>query len=428
MGWRRRDSWVLFCLFAGGLIICLAVGRDFGASWDEVDTAVLGQRTLQAYSGSTPDDEYKNSSLYGPVYLAFSELTASAISETLPGWTMADGRHAAYFLSFLMAIGAVYVITQGIAGTWPALAASVLMGTQPLLLGHAFINPKDVPFMGLFAVAVAAGIALARSLPLSAEIAGSTTPTPLIEARREWGTATWRVRTRAHLDRGVRAVVFLGVRTTAAAQPRGCSKGCDRGVSWAGDCDRTNGFHSCCDGSLEDGPECLPREGRRPIQGCHSLDRPGSSHRCRCDLVVAASAELAPPCIPTHGCWVPNRPGGFHSRCRSRCGVPRQRTRCLSTAWICSSFAGDLLDRGYSYDVSYLAVLVGRSVGCEFAEPGHNDPFSMGSASPLSRCIGRGWGPSLDFRAGTLRNSAYPSRDRIGLGRCIRAWPASIEG
>jgi hypothetical protein len=185
--WSRIDNLVLLALFIGGLGVALAVGRDFGQSWDEQGTPIYAQRTLDAYLGK-PADEYSNLSLYGPAYMALSEIVAKEMAHGLPGWSVIDGRHAAYFLSFLVAVVSVYVIARGYAGTGAAAAAALLLATQPLLFGHAFINPKDTPFLGLFAGAMACGMLVVRQLPPAVTLG------PAREFWRNWTSIRARVR------------------------------------------------------------------------------------------------------------------------------------------------------------------------------------------------------------------------------------------
>jgi hypothetical protein len=50
-----------------------------------------------------------------------------------------------------------YFLAQNFFSRWVSLAATLLFGTQPLLFGHAWINPKDTPHMSMFIIVVAVG-------------------------------------------------------------------------------------------------------------------------------------------------------------------------------------------------------------------------------------------------------------------------------
>ena len=49
-------------------------------------------------------------------------------------------------------------------GDWAALATVLIFSTQPLLFGHAFINPKDIPFMSIFLIVILTGMIMVESL------------------------------------------------------------------------------------------------------------------------------------------------------------------------------------------------------------------------------------------------------------------------
>jgi hypothetical protein len=48
--------------------------------------------------------------------------------------------------------------------TWAAFGTAAVFSTQPLLWGHAFINPKDIPFMAFFLAIVALGFSMVDAL------------------------------------------------------------------------------------------------------------------------------------------------------------------------------------------------------------------------------------------------------------------------
>jgi 4-amino-4-deoxy-L-arabinose transferase-like glycosyltransferase len=69
-----------------------------------------------------------------------------------------EGRHFSYYLSFAIAVVAFYILASKTGRQESALSATILFSTQPLLFGHAFINPKDIPFMSFFLFTMALGI------------------------------------------------------------------------------------------------------------------------------------------------------------------------------------------------------------------------------------------------------------------------------
>jgi hypothetical protein len=159
--WGRGDYGILFGLCVLGLGLILSVGRDYGISWDEPNLWQVGRTTLNAYRTlDRPTESYAVQ--HGPFYFAMASLLAGGLGTAKLGFSASDGHHMAYALCFLLTLVSVYVIGRGFVGRLPALLGTLLLATQPLLFGHAFINPKDMPFMGFFSATMALGFGLYR--------------------------------------------------------------------------------------------------------------------------------------------------------------------------------------------------------------------------------------------------------------------------
>jgi hypothetical protein len=71
-------------------------------------------------------------------------------------------------------------------GTAAAIGATLLLGTQPVIWGHAFISPKDIPFLAFFVLTLHLGLGMVDTFSTRAELA------PVLVARRLWPiTAAW---------------------------------------------------------------------------------------------------------------------------------------------------------------------------------------------------------------------------------------------
>src|SRR4030067_713800 len=68
------------------------------------------------------------------------------------------------FLSLLLGLSFFYIICLRLMNKWTAFSTTLLFGTQPLIWGHAFINPKDIPFMAFFLGSLATGLAMVDAL------------------------------------------------------------------------------------------------------------------------------------------------------------------------------------------------------------------------------------------------------------------------
>jgi hypothetical protein len=149
------------------LLVALTTGlltfRAYGESFDESEIFWYGEYSLKAYPkvlrGHTVQDfELPNLNHYGPAYFMLASLVNSAENELFHIQTTAQTWHLVDFLTFLSGSLALY----GLARRWlrqpAALATMVLYLTQPLLWGHAFINPKDTPFAAFFLISVVSGL------------------------------------------------------------------------------------------------------------------------------------------------------------------------------------------------------------------------------------------------------------------------------
>jgi len=103
--------------------------------------------------GKSPEDH----KIYGPAYLLiarpFQQLT-EAIFDT----DMASAWHLVNFTTFQLGLLIFYFLCRRWFAHWPAAASTAFLAWQPVYWGHAFINPKDIPFMVLFLASLASGL------------------------------------------------------------------------------------------------------------------------------------------------------------------------------------------------------------------------------------------------------------------------------
>ena len=146
------------------LLLGAVIGGDYGKSWDEYVHVRYAEETLEIYEGArSPSSILLNLRYYGPFYSVVVEVTQGLVQRLRPPWGASDARHFLYFLSFPLAVLSLHSICARFMGRPAALLATLLFATQPVLFGHAFINPKDAPFMAFFLASVAAALAAADS-------------------------------------------------------------------------------------------------------------------------------------------------------------------------------------------------------------------------------------------------------------------------
>jgi len=154
-----REHLPLIIVISLSLILGVFLYNDFGQSWDEAVDVEYGEITLRAYSGS---DDYltmrKNTKYYGPFYQMLTAFIVSISDKLFPAILQVDIRHFLNFLTFLAGAIALYSIGRRIFSRTVSIIVVMIYLTQPILFGHGFINPKDIPFMVFFLVSIALGM------------------------------------------------------------------------------------------------------------------------------------------------------------------------------------------------------------------------------------------------------------------------------
>ena len=156
----------VFILFAIGLLIGILTIKQFGESWDELQFFKYADRALEAYSTwlgtgtiTLTGNTYDN---YGPAYVMLVALGARLLGTFVP-WLTSDLRHLLYFITYLIGIWAFYELCERWLTRTASLGATLLFATQPLFWGHAFISPKDIPFLTFFLLSLLFGFRMADS-------------------------------------------------------------------------------------------------------------------------------------------------------------------------------------------------------------------------------------------------------------------------
>jgi hypothetical protein len=170
---RKLFEKPIVLLLAVNIIVGLFIFREYGYSWDEPLFYDYGNALGYAYSprewfsgtfdvdnsyGSSGDDHKTR----GPAYLFLSRAPV-ALLESL-GLDQASAWHLLNFLFFQLGVYFLYRLSRRWVSPKGALAASALFAWQPLFWGHAFINPKDPPFLTFFLASVCLGFEMVDEL------------------------------------------------------------------------------------------------------------------------------------------------------------------------------------------------------------------------------------------------------------------------
>lgn len=172
-----------------GLLTLLFIGMlladDYGSSWDELKNVEYGKLSLEAYQGRRVYwEDYEPDTYKGPPFLILWVSGSDLLSKVFPPWDVTTARHFIVFLTFLLAVTAIYFLGRSLATKRVGILAALLFASQPLLFGHAFINQKDVPFMAFYLTTIAIGVAAVDRLKrYSAAWSPSKLPIPLWDRR-----------------------------------------------------------------------------------------------------------------------------------------------------------------------------------------------------------------------------------------------------
>jgi hypothetical protein len=170
---RLKPHWVLLTAV---IVLGLTVVRHYGESWDEQQFFKYADRALRSYATWLPDgrvqltgNTYDN---YGPAYVMLVTVAARLLGLALP-WITPDLRHLAYFATFVAGLWAFHRLCSRWLTPHGAIGATLLLVTQPLIWGHAFISPKDLPFLAFFLLTLEAGFEMVEHtrLPVLTELA-----------------------------------------------------------------------------------------------------------------------------------------------------------------------------------------------------------------------------------------------------------------
>ena len=141
--------------------------RSYGLSWDEPLFYDYGEALKYAYNpvnwfsgefnvensfGSSGTDHANR----GPAYLLVAMPVVQLFKAV--GLDLAAAWHLTNFLTFQLGVYLLYRLASKWMSRESAIAAAAFFAWQPLLWGHAFINPKDIPFLTFFLGSVCFGI------------------------------------------------------------------------------------------------------------------------------------------------------------------------------------------------------------------------------------------------------------------------------
>jgi hypothetical protein len=157
--------WLLLSgvLLVALLGLMLATFLDYGMTADEPVQNRYGRRLVRWYASLGADRsavEQHDTFYYGGLF----ELAAQATRRVSP-LGVYETRHLVNVLFGFVGFVAVLVVGRRLAGPLGGVLSVVFLALTPVYYGHAFNNPKDIPFAALFALGTAAILRAADRLP-----------------------------------------------------------------------------------------------------------------------------------------------------------------------------------------------------------------------------------------------------------------------
>jgi hypothetical protein len=153
------------------IVLGVLFSGDYGESWDEKQLIIYADTSIDAYAwwgnGHQWNKDFYGPSdhrFYGPAYLMLARNISKGLENLPSGWSPITNWHFVIYLTFVLAIYCLYALLRRFVSRMAALGSTLLFASQPLLWGHAFINPKDIPFMAFFLASVLFGFHMVDSL------------------------------------------------------------------------------------------------------------------------------------------------------------------------------------------------------------------------------------------------------------------------
>ena len=164
-----KKQYPLLVLVLLNLVVGLILLPGYGESTDELSQRTYAERTIQAvgslvntgtWSAYFFEEEPKQGS-HGPAFIMVVTLLRDLF---VPGGNSVEKlhfNHFLYFMAFQVGIVSLYFLARRWMSEIAALGTALLFATQPLFVGHAFMNPKDVVFMSFLTASTALGLWMA---------------------------------------------------------------------------------------------------------------------------------------------------------------------------------------------------------------------------------------------------------------------------
>ncbi|MCH8474283.1 MAG: hypothetical protein LAT55_03540 [Opitutales bacterium] len=151
-------DWMSLGLFVLLILVGAMTLTDYGMSWDEEFRYRGGDRKLEFYERIVFGEESYREVLEATGtdrYPGLFDMTGAVLHRVLPFDRLYVGHGLSFFFA-LVGVAGVWVAGRMLGGAWVGFLAALFLVLMPRYYGHAFFNPKDIPFAGMFIWALVA--------------------------------------------------------------------------------------------------------------------------------------------------------------------------------------------------------------------------------------------------------------------------------
>src|ERR1044071_8350762 len=164
----RAEYFFIFLLIIVNMVVGMATLSDYGESWDEARLYEYGAQSINAYRAlfnpNIPvdfgDDDLR---YYGPAYFMGMSTILRGAQNIFQKTSVTDLWHIGNFACLQFGLLCFYFLARRFLGMLPSVVTTALFSSQPIIWGHGFINPKDIPFLAFFTASVYLGLRMVES-------------------------------------------------------------------------------------------------------------------------------------------------------------------------------------------------------------------------------------------------------------------------
>ena len=147
----------VFLFFSLFIVLGYAIYKDYGVSWDEPNDYIRGQVNYNRFMGGSQATfektcaKLKNICYYPPLF----DMLLYAYAPTGDTKSIYLHRHQLTFAFFAFSVFVFFLIGKKIFKDWKiALLGSFFLILSPRIFSNSFYNPKDIPFLSAYIIAV----------------------------------------------------------------------------------------------------------------------------------------------------------------------------------------------------------------------------------------------------------------------------------